>query len=151
MRYFLGLCSVCGRFLPGFAKIAAPLNEKIKKGELSHFVLNDKQRRPVGKLKNCLASPPVLKLPPANGQYTVDTDNFGSQIGLVPLKEQDGDVLKPIGYWSRSICNVEPLYDTMIKKCLAIVCSVLILRPYLEASRFKIRTDQTAAEMDIGS
>jgi hypothetical protein len=33
LRYFLGLCNVYHRFVPGFAKIAGPLNNLLSKGE----------------------------------------------------------------------------------------------------------------------
>lgn len=37
LRSFLGLCTVYHRFVPGFAKIADPLNEMLKKGTPSKF------------------------------------------------------------------------------------------------------------------
>lgn len=49
----------------------------------------------------------------------------------------------PIDYWSRS-SDAKCWYDTTHKEVLAVVWSVLMLRPYLERSHSKVRADHQA-------
>ena len=64
LRSFLGLCNAYRRFVPNFARTAAPLNALHKKGcpgDLQKF--NDEQSKAFELLKQALISPPVLRLP----------------------------------------------------------------------------------------
>lgn len=76
----------------------------------------------------------------------MDTDACEKQVGCVVLKKQREGVPKPIGYWSRSLNKAEQEYDTTHRECLAVVWEVLMLRPYLEGSRFTIRTHHDALQ-----
>jgi RNase H-like domain found in reverse transcriptase len=126
LRSFLGLCNVYRRFVNGFAKIAAPLNSLLRKGESPRLnTLNEDQLRAFEALLQCLLTPPILALPKADGQFTLDTD----------------EKLHPLGYWSRGLASAERNYSTTEKECLAIVWEILTLRPYLEGRIFIIRTD----------
>lgn len=146
LRSFLGLCNVYRRFVANFSRIAAPLNQKMKKGMPTKWGdLTDKEMEAFQTLKDQLTSPPVLALPRLGHAYTVETDACETQVGCVLLQDQPGEKYpKPIGYWSRSLAPAEKNYDTTQKECLAVVWAVLILRPYLEGSRFTIRTDHQA-------
>lgn len=57
------------------------------------------------------------------------------------LQEQIDKTEKPVGYWPTSLTKAEKAYDTTQRDCLAIVWSILLLRPYLEGCRLTIRTD----------
>ena len=46
----------------------------------------------------------------------------------------------PLGFWSRTLSSTEKNYDTKNKQCLAVVWEVLSLRPYLDGTKFLIRT-----------
>ena len=142
LRSFLGMCNVYRRFVPNFARVAAPLNQKLKKGEPFQFdSLNDEEYKAFADLKVRLISPPVLALPRHGLRYTLDTDACAHQVGCALLQDQpNGDKL-PIGYWSRTLTTAERNYSTTEKECLAIVWSVLTLRPYLYGQQFTIRTD----------
>lgn len=129
MRSSLGLWNVNICFVPGFAKIAAPLSKKLKNGEHSQFVLDDQERRAVNELKHRLVIPPVMAQPRAKGQYTVNTEASDIQIGRVLLQEQNDKVLNPIVYSSKSLCEAERQHNTTQKECLKVVWSVLMLRP----------------------
>lgn len=67
--FFHGLRHVYRRFVPGFPKIVAPLKEKLNKGEPSHFVLDDQERRAIYRLRKRPVSLPNLDAPACN--YTV--------------------------------------------------------------------------------
>ncbi|CDF40922.1 unnamed protein product [Chondrus crispus] len=126
------MCNVYRRFVKGFAKIAAPLNRKTGKNQPFEFeVLTDEEYEAFVELKKRLVSPPILALPRYGKKYTLDTDACAYQVGCALLQEQpDGDRL-PIGYWSRALTDAERNYTTTEKECLAVVWSILTLRPYL--------------------
>ncbi|NJR72361.1 MAG: hypothetical protein HC782_04925 [Gammaproteobacteria bacterium] len=63
---------------------------------------------------------------------TLDTDACAVQVGCVLLQKQPDDTVRPIGYWSLALNDAERRYDTTQRECLAIVWSVLILRPFLK-------------------
>jgi RNase H-like domain found in reverse transcriptase len=125
----------------GFAKIAAPLNSLLWKGESPRFnTLNEDHLRAFEALRQCLLTPPILALPKADGQFTLDTDASSDQIGCCLLQEQS-DEKHLLGYWSRGLTSAEHNYSPTEKECLAIAWAILTLRPYLEGRRFIIRTD----------
>ena len=142
LRSFLGLCNVYRRFVPNFSRIASPLTAKLEKGKDATFpTLTEEEENAFLTLKKKLASPPELALPQSGRTYIVDTDACDKQVGCVLLQEDENDVLHPIGYWSRTLTKPEKNYDATHRECLAIVWAVLVLRPYLEGTHFKVRTD----------
>ena len=145
LRSFLGMCNVYRRFIQGFAKIAAPLNKKTGKNQPYDFeILTDAEFAAFEELKRRLVSPPVLALPRYGRKYTLDTDACGHQVGCALLQEQPEGGTRPVGYWSRALTDAERNYTTTEKECLAVVWSILTLRPYLYGSAFNLRTDHEA-------
>jgi hypothetical protein len=142
LRSFLGLCNVYRRFVRGFARIAAPLNALLRKGESPQLgVLSKEQLDAFEQLRSNLLNPPILALPRAEGAMILDTDASDEQIGCCLFQEQPDGARHPIGYWSRGLTSAERNYSTTEKECLAIVWAILHLRPYLEGKKFLIRTD----------
>jgi hypothetical protein len=142
LRSFLGLCNVYRRFVPGFAKVAAPLNKLLRKGESQKLgVLTEEQLKAFDALRARLLDPPVLALPRADGRYVLDTDASQEQIGCCLLQEHPDCLRHPVGYWSRALTSAERNYSTTEQECLAIVSAILQLRPYLEGQKFIIRMD----------
>jgi hypothetical protein len=126
----------------GFAKIAAPLNALLRKGESPTLgQLTPEQMDAFNTLREPLLRPPVLALPRAEGIFTLDTDASQDQIGCCLLQVQPDGSTHPIGYWSRGLTSAERNYSTTEKECMAIVWAVLQVRPYLEGKRFVVRTD----------
>jgi Reverse transcriptase (RNA-dependent DNA polymerase) len=64
LRSFLGLCNFYRRFVKGFAKIAAPLNVLLRKGETPQLCpLSPEQVIAFDTLRVSLLNPPILALP----------------------------------------------------------------------------------------
>lgn len=47
--------------------------------------------------------PPALASPQPMGQFTSDTDACDYQVGCLLLQKQSKDLLRPVGYWSRTL------------------------------------------------
>lgn len=92
-------------------------------------------------LQEKLISALVLALPYAEGRLTQYTDGCDIQIEHKPLQEQGDEAKKPIMYWFGSVTSSERVYDTTQRECLAIVWTMSLLRPYVEGTRFTIRTN----------
>ena len=145
LRSFLGMCNVYRKFVSGFAKIAAPLTDMLRKGEPDTFDdLTEAQAHAFSQLKNALINPPILTLPRESAPYTLDVDACDSQLGACLQQEQPDGTLAPCGFYSRTLNQAEKNYSTPEKECLAMVWAILLLRPYLERKRFTIRTDEVA-------
>ena len=145
MRSFLGMCNVYRRFIKGYARIAHPLSRRTSKDFPETWDdLSEEEITAFKTLKRCLVTAPILALPREGHPYTLDTDASAYQVGCCLLQEQPDGNLLPVGYWSRSLTPAEKNYSSTEKECLAIVWATLHLRPYLERSRFTIRTDHDA-------
>jgi len=95
-------------------------------------------------LKRSLTEAPILALPHRDGAYTLDTDASAGQVGAVLLREQPDQSTRPMGYWSRSLNAAERNYSTTEREGLAVVWASLLLSPYIERTRFTVRTDHAA-------
>lgn len=100
-------------------------------------------------LRKALVSPPVSVLPNSTGHKTFGTDACDKHTGSVVLQKQEDETRRPIGYWSHSLNHAEKTYDTTQRKCLSTVWSVLMLRLYLERTRFAIRTDHDSLKWTL--
>ncbi len=154
LRSFLGLCNVNMRFVPRFASIAATLNEPLKKHQPVEIdTLNPEQAEAISTPRDALLKAPILALPRKDGHYTLNTDASDGQLGCCLHQDQPTGDRFPIGYWSRSLTSAERNYSTTDKECLAVVWSVLLLRPNLEGVQFTVRTDHHALRwvLDLGN
>jgi transposase InsO family protein len=145
IRSFLGLCGVYRRFVPNFARLAAPLTARLKDDAPAAVdVLPAEALSAFRRLQAALTAPPVLALPRPDGEFVLETDASAAQVGCCLRQKQDDDELHPIGYWSRQLSSAERNYSATEREALAIVWAVKLLRPYLEAAEFVVLTDHRA-------
>jgi len=145
LKSFLGMCNVYRRFLKDFAKRAKPLNA-LTRAEILPVLPppTDVAIAAFADLRNALLCPPVLALPKTNWKLVVDVDACADQVRCTLLQEEPGELLHPVGYWSRGLTAAEQNYSTTERECLGVVWAVLKLRHFLDEQRFLIRTDHQA-------
>jgi RNase H-like domain found in reverse transcriptase len=92
LRSFLGMCNVYRKFVPHFAKSAAPLTNLLKKGDpIDLLPFNSVEAESFLLLKTALTTPPLLGLPRDNQPYTLDVDASDYQLGSSLQKQQVGN------------------------------------------------------------
>lgn len=71
----------------------------------------------------------------------LSTYGFEKEVGCLLLQRQPKRPGKPKGYWSRTLIKSDQPYDRTDRECLPVVCSIVLLRMYLEGSRLTIQMD----------
>ena len=133
VRGFLGLVGYYRRFIKGYATVAAPLTDLLRK---DGFQWGEPKTTSFKALKLHLSTTPVLSLPDFTQTFVVETNAADEGIGAVLL--QNG---RPICYFSRRLGPRMRAAATYQKELFAIVEAVFKWRHYLLGRRFVIRTD----------
>ena len=104
-------------------------------------------KRSFEELKARLNAPPILALPKANRPYMIDTDASAYATGAVLLQQQDEDdptSWATVGYWSKTLTKEQRNNCATEREGYAVVWATLNLRPYIEGTKFVVRTDHNA-------
>ena len=129
----MGLASYYRRFVPNFAKIAAPLHVLLKKDVVNdkNFVWSETCQSAFDALHIALMTPPVLAFPDFTKSFVLETD--ASILGLGAVLSQEGvdGILHPIAYASRSLGPSEKNYAIPELEVLAVVWGLKHFRPYI--------------------
>ena len=144
LRQFIGLASYYRRFVPGFAKIAAPLHALTKKDV--PFNWTPQCDEAFCKLKDLLVTAPVLAYPHfgSDKEFILETDASGLGLGAVLSQQQDDGFIHPIAYASRSLNSHEQNYCISELETLGLVWAVRYFRPYLLGHHTIVYTDHSA-------
>ena len=138
IRSFLGLAGYYRRFIPQFAKIAAPLTNLTRKN--TPFTWSLREGEAFKELKEVLQHAPVLQLADPTRDYIVTTDASDFAMGAV-LSQVWEDGEHPIAYESRKMNATKMNYPTHERELLAVIHALRVWRHYLLGKRFKIFTD----------
>ena len=144
LRQFIGLASYYRRFVPGFAKVAAPLHALTKK-DVS-FNWTPQCDEAFSKLKNLLVTAPVLAYPHfgSDKEFILETDASGLGLGAVLSQRQEDGLIHPIAYASRSLNSHEQNDCISELETLGLVWAVRYFRPYLLGHHTIVYTDHSA-------
>ena len=134
IRSFLGLAGYYRRFIEGFSKLALPLTQLTKKGQV--YVWDAACEASFVELKRRLTSAPVLILPNPGEPFVVYCD--ASLMGLGGVLMQNGKV---VAYASRQLKVHERNYPTHDLELAAVVFVLKMWRHYLYGSRFEVFSD----------
>ena len=138
LQQFLGLAGYYRRFIKGFAGIASPLFENLKKDV--KFNWNQNCEEAFNQIKECLMKEPILKLPDFTKTFTIYCDASGKGIGAILSQDFDGKE-HVISYYSRSLTNAEQKYTTLERECLALIDSIKHFKQYLYMKKFIVVVD----------
>ncbi|GJZ44771.1 ty3-gypsy retrotransposon protein [Tanacetum coccineum] len=133
LRGFLGLAGYYRRFVPHFAKLAAPLTALLRK---QSFVWTPTANQAFLALKESLMHTPVLALPDFSTPFLIQTDASGTSVGAVLT--QHGH---PIAYFSKQMCPRLQASSTYEREMFAITEAIKKWRPYLLGRHFTVQTD----------
>lgn len=64
---------------------------------------------------------------------------YDSQIGCVPLQEQDENVDKPLGYRSKIRNDREKNLDTAHREYRVVLLTILLPSPYQKGTEFRLK------------
>ena len=147
VRSFLGFCSYYRDFIPGFAKVATPIQRLVvgkKKGvRLPAFIWPEEADSAFARLKELFTSTPVLSYPNETDAFILDTDASNDSIGAVLSQVRDGREV-PIAFASNSLSKTQRNYCTTKRELLAVVVYTKKYRHYLYGGNFVIRTDHSS-------
>lgn len=144
VRRFLGLASYYRRFVSGFATIAAPLRNLIKKDVVFHW--DEKTEDSFNQLKQALLSAPLLVYPRfgPDSTFILETDASITGLGAVLSQVQEDGEIHPVAYASRSVDKHERNYGISELETLGLVWAVRYFRPYLLGHQCVVYTDHIA-------
>ena len=143
LRGFLGLTSYYRYFCPGYARVADPLTECLRRDvTLSR---TPERQAAFDKLKQMLTNAPTLAMPRDDPEctYVMDSDASGVAAAAVLQQWQDGK-LKVIEYASRTFTKAERSYGSTRREMTALIFGLKHFRPYLLGQHFQIRVDNQA-------
>ncbi|CAI7839865.1 unnamed protein product, partial [Closterium sp. NIES-54] len=138
LQQFLGFTNYSNRFVPQYAKIAAPLTDLLKKD--TPFKWDTPHQQAMEQLQTALTTAPVLILPDPEKDYVVEADASDQAVGAV-LMQDHGNGLQPIAYLSKKLHGAELNYHIHDKEALAIGVAFKAWRCYLEGAKTTVYTD----------
>ena len=140
VRSFLGLAGFYRKFIPGFARLAAPLTDLTKKGKSNYVKWTSVEEEAFESLKASITCAPILRLPDFKKQFVLRSDASNTGLGAILLQKHDDGVF-PIAFASRKLLTREQNYSVTEKECLAIVFGITKFQKYLYGVEFVIETD----------
>lgn len=97
-------------------------------------------------LQGKLISPLALASPSNDRKYTLVTDAYNALVGCVLLRKQEDGTHQLIGNLLHSLNDARRSYDIANRKSYLVLWAVLLFPPYLEDTKFTIRTDNASSK-----
>jgi len=135
MQKFLGLANYYHQFIKGFASIARPLHDMVKKDKKWEWT--EKQEKAFEELKRRFTEELVLAAPDLDKKMQMEVDVSNYATGGVLLMECEDNLWRPVAFLSKSLNEMERNYEIYNKKMLVIIRGLEAWRHLLEGVQFK--------------
>jgi len=119
VQKFLGLANHYHRFIEGFASIARPLHDMVKKNK--RWDWTERQEKAFKELKKWFTKKPVLAAPDIDKKIRMEVDASDYATGGVLSIECEDGLWRPVAFLSKSLNETERNYEIHDKKMLAII------------------------------
>ena len=143
VRSALGMMGYYRKFILGYAKIAQPLNDLLKKE--TKFEWTEQCESAFNNLKDRLTKAPILRFPQFDKEFTLSVDSSDYSIGFVLSQEHEGKQ-HPICFGGRALRDNELKWHITDKEGLALVEGIQHFRHYLANSKFTVFTDNVSVK-----
>ena len=146
MQKFLGLANYYHQFIEGFAFIARPLHDMVKKDQKWDWT--ERQEEAFRELKERFTKELVLVAPDLDKKMRMEVDVSDYAMGGVLSMECKDKLWRPVVFLSKSLNEMERNYKIYDKKMLVIIRRLENWRHLLEGIcfKFKIWTDHKNLE-----
>jgi hypothetical protein len=135
----LGVLNYNHAFIPGFAKIAKPLTELLKKDV--PFIWSDQHTDTVQQLINKVTNQATLVHPDPRKDFELEVDTSNYATGAILFQRDEQGKACPIGYHSKTFSDAECNYDIYDKELMAIDRGLANWRHLLLGNNVIIHTD----------
>ena len=142
LQSFLGLCNYYRRFVKGFSRTAAPLNQLLKADQ--KFQWSDKCQQAFHDLKQALTDHPVLVFPNFQKEFLLYTDASDSAVVYILGQLDDDGKERVVAYGGRSMNTSERKWGITDKEGLTLIEGIKHFQVYLTGKHFIVLTDHSA-------
>ncbi|GBG59557.1 hypothetical protein CBR_g49817 [Chara braunii] len=139
VRAFLGLASYYRRFIKGFAAIARPLTNLLRKDQPLNWDAECQQA--FATLKDALATTPILIRPDPSKQFILIMDWQPEAISAILAQKGNDGREHVIEYTSRTVPDERRNVFAPQGECYAVVWGIQHFHPYLYGQKFRLVTD----------
>ncbi|POM76783.1 Reverse transcriptase [Phytophthora palmivora] len=145
LRKWLGLANYLHKHSTGYAELARPLSDLLKKD--ADWVWEQQHQDAFDSIKASLQQAPVLALPDENKSFNVVCDASGYAIGCALLQKDDEGCERVISFQSRQLKAAERNYPVHDKELLAMKYALVKFRVHLLGTRpFVIYTEHASLQ-----
>ena len=135
VQKFLGLANYYHRFIEGFAMVARPLHNTVKKDKKWEWT--ERQEEAFKELKKRFTEEPVLVAPDIDKKMRMEMDASDYATGGVLSMECEDGLWRPVAFLSKSLNETERNYEIHNKEMLAIIRGLEAWRHLLEGVQYK--------------
>jgi len=135
VQKFLGLANYYRRFIEGFAMVARPLHDLVKKDRRWEWM--EREEKAFKELKERFTKEPVLAAPDIDKKMRMEVDASDYATGGVLSMECEDGLWRLVAFLSKSLNETERNYKIHDKEMLAIIRGLEAWRHLLEGAQYK--------------
>ena len=135
IQKFLGLANYYRQFIKGFATVARPLHDLVKKDKKWDWT--EREKKMFRELKERFTKEPVLAAPDIDKKMRMEMDASDYAMGGVLSMECEDGLWRPVAFLSKSLNETERNYEIHDKEMLAIIRRLEAWKHLLEGAQTK--------------